>query len=155
MPKVYSFNPETGEFIGESRAHIDPVESEMKGELIWLLPANSTYEPPPDIKEGDTCIWDWEAGSWKIVENNRGMVYRKSDAKQFFHKSITEPIPEGFTKKAPSCEYPMWSEQEGAWVVDEKSKADDERKQLIQKEMMILLEEMAIQSLIKKGLITG
>ena len=67
---VYIFDEETKEFLREEEAHLDPLETQLKGENVYLLPANATFEKPLDKKEGKAIIFD--GSSWKLVDDNRG-----------------------------------------------------------------------------------
>lgn len=49
--KAYSYDEE-GFYKGEVECQLDPIETQMSGEEVWLLPANSTYDKPPKEKEG-------------------------------------------------------------------------------------------------------
>lgn len=59
---VYCYDEETKEFLYSEEAHIDPLETELKGENVYLLPANATFEKPLEAKEGFKVIFngvDW------------------------------------------------------------------------------------------------
>lgn len=49
--KAYRYD-EYGDYVGEVECQLDPIETQMSGEEVWLLPANSTYDKPPKEKEG-------------------------------------------------------------------------------------------------------
>lgn len=50
----------------------DPLESQQRGEAVWLLPANSTFVAPP-VEENKVAIWNGTA--WELKEDNRGIEY--------------------------------------------------------------------------------
>jgi hypothetical protein len=61
MPKYYSFNWATREYIGEDEADPDPL---TPGE--WLLPAYSTFKAPPEeIGPDEQAVFDSETNEWK------------------------------------------------------------------------------------------
>lgn len=67
--KVYSYNPFSGEYIGSNNANKDPLESEKQGKDIWLLPANATFDKPPNVKDDEVAAWinnAWQAFPKKI-----------------------------------------------------------------------------------------
>lgn len=64
---AYMFDENTKEFVGEIETQLDPLESELKGEEIYLLPANSTFTPPLESKEG-----------FKVVFNGDKWIYQKT-----------------------------------------------------------------------------
>lgn len=55
--KAYLYDEETKEFISEVNAQIDPLESQIKGEDIYLLPANASFTPPLEEKEGFKVVF--------------------------------------------------------------------------------------------------
>ncbi len=69
--QVYKYDEKTKEYIGTEQALIDPLESELQGKTIYLLPANATFEKP-NLQEGFASIWN---GKWENIEDNRGKEY--------------------------------------------------------------------------------
>ena len=69
--QVYKYDEQTKEYIGEEQALIDPLESELQGKEIYLLPANATFEKP-NLQEGFASVWN---GKWENIEDNRGKEY--------------------------------------------------------------------------------
>lgn len=69
---VYKYN-DNAEYIGTEEALLDPLETELKGENVYLLPANVTFTEPPAKKESCACVWDGE--KWQEVEDKRGFKY--------------------------------------------------------------------------------
>lgn len=49
---VYRYDEDTKEYLGSEEAFLDPLETERKGREIYLLPANCTFDAPPDDREG-------------------------------------------------------------------------------------------------------
>lgn len=49
--KVYHYDPQTLEYIGESEAPLDPLETDLQGEDVFLIPSYATTEPPT-LEEG-------------------------------------------------------------------------------------------------------
>lgn len=62
--KAYLFDEHTKEYVSEIEAQIDPLETLAKGEDIYLLPANASFELPLEPKEGNKIIFD---NGWKYV----------------------------------------------------------------------------------------
>ena len=69
--QVYKYDEQTKEYIGEEQALIDPLESELQGKEIYLLPANATFEKP-NLQNGFASVWN---GKWENIEDNRGKEY--------------------------------------------------------------------------------
>ena len=69
--QVYKYDEETKEYIGTEQVLIDPLESELQGKEIYLLPANATFEKP-NLQEGFASVWN---DKWENIEDNRGKEY--------------------------------------------------------------------------------
>ena len=69
--QVYKYNEQTKEYIGTEQALINPLESELQGKEIYLLPANATFEKP-NLQEGFASVFN---GKWENIEDNRGKEY--------------------------------------------------------------------------------
>lgn len=67
MKKAYMYNRETKEFEAEIEAQIDPLESIKQKKEIYLLPADSTFEPTLEEKEGFKVKWN--GSSWFYEKN--------------------------------------------------------------------------------------
>ena len=70
---VYKYDELTGEYTGTETAHLDPLESKLKGKDVYLLPANATYTPP--LAEKDGYVRVYTNNTWNYVEDNRGKEY--------------------------------------------------------------------------------
>ena len=70
--QVYKYNEQTKEYIGTEQALIDPLETELQGKEIYLLPANATFEKP-SLQDGFASVWNGE--QWENIEDNRGKEY--------------------------------------------------------------------------------
>ena len=70
---VYKYDELTKEFIGVETALLDPLESQVQGKDVFLLPANSTFTAPLVVKEGYTQVFKNDV--WNYVEDNRGKEY--------------------------------------------------------------------------------
>lgn len=68
--KVYLYDDETKEFLREEEAFIDPLETQSKGENVYLLPANATFEKPFDKQDGKAVVFN--SSSWTLIDDNRG-----------------------------------------------------------------------------------
>lgn len=98
---VYKYN-DNGEYIGTEEALLDPLETELQGENVYLLPANATFIEPPEAQESFARVWNGEA--WQEVEDHRGTEYwLPGDVYGTPAHEMTElgPLPEGATTTAP------------------------------------------------------
>lgn len=66
--KAYRYNSENKKYEGEATCQIDPLESKIAGKEIYLLPADCTYEVPPEAKEGFVIVWNGDAWEYKEQE---------------------------------------------------------------------------------------
>lgn len=71
-PLSYSYD-ENGIFTQTEICSPDPLESEIKGEVVWLIPANATLIEPPAAVEKHVRVF--KNGAWVQVEDNRGTKY--------------------------------------------------------------------------------
>lgn len=70
--QVYRYDEQTKEYIGTEQALIDPLESELQGKEIYLLPANATFEKP-NLQDGFASVFN--GIQWENIEDNRGKEY--------------------------------------------------------------------------------
>lgn len=70
--QVYKYDEKTKEYIGSEQALINPLESELQGKTIYLLPANATFEKP-NLQDGFASVWN--GTQWENIEDNRGKEY--------------------------------------------------------------------------------
>lgn len=89
--KCYMYDKE-GNFILEEECQLDPLETIAQGKEIYLLPANATYEPPLEEKEG-----------FKVKFNGEHWEYEEIPQ--------PEPLPEPTYRDLRAAEYPPVGEQ--------------------------------------------
>lgn len=77
MKKIYYFDKETKEYIGCDDAMLDPLETEITGKNVYLLPAFGTFKKPLEEKDGHVSVWDGK--KWIYEEDNRNVEYWSSD----------------------------------------------------------------------------
>lgn len=96
---VYLYD-DSGEYIGESIAMIDPEETKLKGCDVWMMPPNSTSYAPPVQKEGYARVWN--GSDWEYAEDHRkqtGWV----DGKPVTIDALG-PLPAGWSSSSPNAE---------------------------------------------------
>lgn len=94
-PLSYSYD-ENGIFTQTETCSPDPLESEIKGEAVWLIPANATLIEPPAVVEKHVRVF--KNGVWTQVEDNRGTKYwLPGDDWQTEPREMKDlgPLPEG------------------------------------------------------------
>ena len=69
--KAYKYNSENKKYEGEATCQIDPLESEIAGKEIYLLPADCTYEVPPEEKDGFDIVWNGDEWEYKEQEKEK------------------------------------------------------------------------------------
>ena len=70
---VYKYDEITKEYLGIETAHLNPLETEIQGKEVYLLPANATFDMPYPVKTGYAQVYI--DGVWNYVEDNRGKEY--------------------------------------------------------------------------------
>ena len=71
--RIFHFAPDTGEYLGSGEAQLDPLESKIAGQPVYLLPAHATRAEPPEAGHKQLACWDGEA--WRLVPDRRGETY--------------------------------------------------------------------------------
>ncbi|MBR5589747.1 MAG: hypothetical protein IKW41_06300 [Phascolarctobacterium sp.] len=98
---IYKFHAITKEYLGNMEATADPLETEIKGEFVPLIPANATVKEPPQ-KEGFAAVF--VGGVWELKEDNRGREYWLPGDEYGTPARVMKelgPLPEGATFEAP------------------------------------------------------
>lgn len=67
--QTYKFDPLTKEFLYAEPAFLDPMETKQQGKNVYLLPSNSTFTAPPDLKAGYALCWNGK--KWAYKEDHR------------------------------------------------------------------------------------
>ncbi len=94
--KIYHFSPATGEYLGSGQALRDPVEPEY-----FLMPADSTDQPPPESGEHQAAVFDREGQEWSLVDDWRGHEYWTQDGQQHSISGLGVTPPEDALDEAP------------------------------------------------------
>ncbi len=68
-PVAYGYDSETKKYTGKVQCQRDPLESEMAGHDIFLMPGNATDVVPPEETEGFDIIWD--GTTWNYQEKKK------------------------------------------------------------------------------------
>lgn len=100
-PMSYSYD-ENSIFTQSETCSPDPLESEIKGEAVWLIPANATLIEPPAAVEKHVRVF--KNGAWAQVEDNRGVKYwLPGDTWQTEPREmkVLGPLPEGASTVKP------------------------------------------------------
>jgi hypothetical protein len=91
--KVYNYHPQTGEYLGQSRADESPLEPGA-----YLMPAHSTDLAPPVPPRHMVAVF--RSGRWDAEEDHRGKTYWLADGTRHTVSTIG-PMPAEALDKAP------------------------------------------------------
>jgi len=105
--KVFNFNKETGEYIGEEEAEKNPLEPGK-----YLIPAAATTEPPP--KAGTKEAVRFNGQGWEKTPDLRGTVYFEADGTEKKIDRLGDTLPEGALTKKPAPTAEQVAQQEKA-----------------------------------------
>lgn len=100
-PTAYGYD-DSGLFTHSETCSPDPLESEQKGEAVWLIPANATLIEPPASIEKHVRVF--KNGVWTQVEDNRGTEYwLPGDTWQTEPRKMEDlgPLPDGSLLERP------------------------------------------------------
>ena len=56
-------------YIGTQECQLDPLESQMAGHDIWLLPAECTYVAPLEPQDGFYVVWNGEFWEYEEIQS--------------------------------------------------------------------------------------
>lgn len=95
-PRAYCYDND-GIFTHAEAFSLDPLESEMAGEPVWLQPGMSLCIAPGDMTEG--FVWRVAGDAWEEVEDHRG----ESGYVNGVPTEIKEygPLPDGWSVTPP------------------------------------------------------
>ena len=106
--KIYNYHPETKEYLYESDANLDPLETRIQGTDVFAIPGSSTIEAPPECTENEIQMWaDTE---WVIVPDLRGTVYYIG-TEEFTITEINTPLPDGYSMTPVKTEEEILNDQ--------------------------------------------
>ena len=117
--KCYTYDEKTKEYKGESTAQIDPLETEMAGKDIWILPANATFVESPKVKDHEVAVWNDK--EWEIKEDWRKTELYNPETED--RKTLSEigPKPEGYypiKQQAKTAYFNIEVREDGVYFVD-------------------------------------
>lgn len=106
MIYTYKFSEDTKEFLYKEEAFLDPLETKLKGENVYLLPASSTFVPC-ELEEQDKKAIVWNGESWEYVEDHRqkrdsgGVIIESSGTPFWMEGDTWESQPRYITELGP------------------------------------------------------
>jgi len=109
--KIYNYHPITKEYISESIADESPLEVG-----IFLLPANATFQKPPEIDENEVAIFEDE--NWSIKQDYRGKVYYEKDSGERIVITEIGIYPDESLTDIEPKEYQIWDFEFNQWTED-------------------------------------
>lgn len=121
--QIYNYTHE-GEYLGQSEAAIDPLETERQGRDVYLLPANASFDPPPAAGKGQVAVFNKATGKWRTAPDYRGKIYYDTETGAECAITVAggEPVSTWTTKAPPPNS--VWNAAAGDWVGDlEKRRA--------------------------------
>ena len=116
--KIYNYHPRTLEFLCVMDARPDPLD---KGK--FLQPAYSTTKEPPNVKNGETLIFENDA--WKTIPDYRGIWYNKKTQAVLKIYELVDSVDPEYTKIQPPAHDAAWyefDEKSQKWVVNPEKK---------------------------------
>jgi hypothetical protein len=110
MKHVYNYDRETGEFISETMAALDPLETKLHKRNIFLLPAHATFVSPPITTDGKIAVFNLKLKKWSIKTDLRGAFYFDTNGKESLITKIGKRVPTGHITERPSSDMkdPIW-----------------------------------------------
>lgn len=109
-PQVATFDRVSGELLGRTAADPSPLEPD-----VWLIPAHSTLDNPPEPSTGMVLVRRDEA--WIEVEDHRGATVYHTGTGESRQWTLLGPLPSDYTLVAPLTEFDTWEDDH--WQLDE------------------------------------
>ena len=123
---IYHYHPATNEFIGTSEARLDPLETQKRGENVYLLPACATHLEPPVPGANEVAVFG--DNMWSVTPDFRGTTYWLSDGSEHVINELGIPMPNDALREKPTppdtISEPTQADYEGAIqaMLDEAAK---------------------------------
>jgi signal recognition particle GTPase len=91
--KVYNYNDEK-KFTYEEDARIDPLETQVLGKDVYLLPAKATFKKALEAKEGFDVVFNEKEGKWEyketpVIKDEESLLKEKTQ-KQRLQEAVWE-----------------------------------------------------------------
>lgn len=91
--KIYHYHKETKEYLGQSNANLDPLETKRTGKKVYAVPANSTLSKPA-IKADKMPVRDGD--KWVNKLDKRGAKYfLPGDTTEYTMGVLGDDLPAG------------------------------------------------------------
>lgn len=137
---VYSYDPKTGIFAGETTAFQSPLDKNV----VWLMPANSTEEAPPEASGNQSAVY--AAGAWTLVPDFRGIPLWSTATAQPVCAELGDTLDSLAATPLPPPPFGVWSK-------DKWSVGPGALTAAVQSQLQIL--QFACQSAITAGFISS
>ena len=99
--KIYNHHPQTGEFLNQSEASLDPIEQKP------MVPAFATELEPPEVQDNEKAVF--VDGAWQVISDYRETEYWLEDGSHTVIAELGATPPEDALFSPP-----MASLKEGA-----------------------------------------
>ncbi|MDY6789678.1 MAG: hypothetical protein SWH54_00230 [Thermodesulfobacteriota bacterium] len=117
--KIFHYHKTTGEYLGESAARIDPLESEKQGKNIYAIPAQAVTDQPPKPGKNKAARRLPDDSGWEIVPDFRGKKYWLADGTEIEIVDIGETVPKDALTEPPPTPPPTEDEINEQKIKDE------------------------------------
>lgn len=93
MTTIYNYHPDSGEYLSQSEAGLDPLERKP------LIPAFATNEEPPATDDNEVAVFKRKA--WSVLADYRGTQYWLADGTSHTIEVVGEEPPTGALDTPP------------------------------------------------------
>jgi hypothetical protein len=109
MASVYNYHPETGVYLTENTARLDPIDGNP------MVPAHATLQPPPATAANQIAVW--ESDAWTLKSDFRGHEYWLADGSRTVIAEIGDQPPEGALNAPPPPTLDQIKANARGWVI--------------------------------------
>ncbi len=114
--KIFNYDRKTNEFTSCSEARLDPMETALRKENVFLLPACATFEEPPATGENEKAVF--QNGKWSVVPDYRGETFFRIDTKEEVKIAELGVAPDGNLTESRPGKTSKWDETKEEWIDD-------------------------------------
>jgi hypothetical protein len=112
---IYSYDHQTGRYIGHRSANLDPLETQTAGESRYAISAYATPDEPPATGEHETAVFratdgsapaDYRRGEWHVVPDYSAASVCEIDAGGYFLDMVEMSAGQNLTPSRVLAEAP-------------------------------------------------
>lgn len=114
---AYRYNVESRKYESSINCQKDPIETQIQGKDVWLLPVNSTFVEPLPNKEGFNVVWNGSIWEYQEIPQPEPHVPTKKEQEQARASAYASEIDPLHARKTRKTILGEWTEEDEAEYV--------------------------------------